>query len=232
MLRLNSKIIVILLAFSFLALGVKSSGKLIGVITDLTGDVKHKSNKKDKFTPVKRKGIPIHDSDWIQTGHDSWVAVKFADDGSQLTIKENTEVEIKAFEDSPGSLAKRISMELGKMRATINPDKKQDFQVATPTSVASVKGTDFWTSSNREGDVFSVLSGAIEVRNKISNRVVHVQKNETGYSYRDGTTDKDFTQPGTVPSTPGEKASRDTQKLLIRLVDNYGNSKDLIIEYK
>ena len=43
---------------------------------------------------------------------------------------------------SARSIAKKINMDVGTVRATVNK-QNSDFVIQTPTSVASVKGTDF-----------------------------------------------------------------------------------------
>ena len=62
--------------------------------------------------------------------------------------------------------------------------------ISTPTSVASVKGTDFSATSDPVlGDIFLNISGLLEVLNKISGMVFELSDLQMGSSNLDGTTE-------------------------------------------
>ena len=228
----KNKITFVLFFFCYFFVGVLSAEKIVAITTNVDGTVKVKSPPKRKYKTPMTIGYPIRNDDWVQTGHESWTAVVFVDDNSQLKIIANTEVQIKTIENQTGSLAKRISMELGKIKATVTKSGEQDFVISTPTSIASVKGTEFWVQSNREGDVFVILSGEVEIKNQISGRTQRVNINETCYSNKDGTTRVDITQPEMIPNDPEETGDTGNNKLIIPLKDELGRKKDIIIEYK
>jgi len=228
----KNKITFVLFFFCYFFVGVLSAEKIVAITTNVDGTVKVKSPPKRKYKTPMTIGYPIRNDDWVQTGHESWTAVVFVDDNSQLKIIANTEVQIKTIENQTGSLAKRISMELGKIKATVTKSGEQDFVISTPTSIASVKGTEFWVQSNREGDVFVILSGEVEIKNQISGRTQRVNINETCYSNKDGTTSVDITQPEMIPNDPEETGDTGNNKLIIPLKDELGRKKDIIIEYK
>ena len=137
-----------------------------------------------------------------------------------------------------GQIQKEISMNNGLFKASINSQKSGVFTIVTPTSVASVKGTEFWVVSKGEegGDQFFGLSGLVEVRNKKSNRITRVTKSKTAISRPDGTLELRTTRPGELPvdeqSEGGGTGSGNggSKEIRIKFEDSSGNQKDLIIK--
>ena len=88
---------------------------------------------------------------------------------------------------SAKNIAKKINMDIGTIRATV---KKQntDFVIQTPTSVASVKGTDFWLITDpAEGDLIIGLEGIVGLTNSETGEEVNVTEGLSGISTPDGT---------------------------------------------
>ena len=113
----------------------------IAVATKVKGEVELMKVGEKKFIDLK-PGTILYDGDKIRTGRNGFAAVIFIDDKSTLKLKEDSEVVITG-QRTAASISKKINMDGGTIRATV---KKQntDFVIQTPTSVASVKGTDFW----------------------------------------------------------------------------------------
>ena len=81
-------------------------------------------------------------------------------------------------------------MQFGKLRAEVSKQREGEFQITTPISVASVKGTDFWATTDPVlGDIFLGIEGLLEVRNLFSGGIISVGKGQMGTSKRDGTTE-------------------------------------------
>ena len=61
------------------------------------------------------------------------------------------------------TIAKRISLMNGTVRAQVEDQRNKDFVVQTSVSVASVKGTDFWMISDKsKGDSIIGIEGIIQ----------------------------------------------------------------------
>ena len=55
----------------------------------------------------------------------------------------------------------------------VSKQLENEFSIITPTSVATVKGTNFWLICNGpEGDKFFGVEGSVEIKNIESGRVV------------------------------------------------------------
>jgi hypothetical protein len=102
----------------------------------------------------------------------------FLDDKSILRIQKNTTLTIGGEATGTGAqraISKQVDMQFGKLRAEVTRQRQGEFQITTPISVASVKGTDFWTTSDPVlGDIFLGVEGLIEVQNLVSGGVIEV----------------------------------------------------------
>jgi hypothetical protein len=112
----------------------------------------------------------------------------FIDDRSILRVQRNTQLTLQG-ERLTASINKQINMQFGKIKAEVAEQRQGEFLISTPTSVASVKGTDFWATSDPVlGDIFLGITGLIEVTNLISNQVIEVGGGQVGTSTPDGET--------------------------------------------
>ncbi len=207
----------------------------IGVIAKSSGTTFHKKFNADSYSPNAVMGTQLKNHDWIKTSEDGFVAIFFLDDKSQLKVKGNSEMEILAAVER-GKISKTISLDYGTVKASVSK-QKGEFRIATPTSVASVKGTEWWVESDENGDVFIVMSGVVEVENLISGTVQNVGQDETATSNPDGSVGVEQTNTDDIPEDPedgdedGDTGSS-IHELRIKMVNQETNSeKFIIIEY-
>ncbi len=203
----------------------------IAVTTKVTGNV--------DYTPVNKSltdlkpGAVLANGDKIKTGSNGFVALVFIDDKSALKIKENTELEITGKREA-SSIAKKINMGQGTLRAKVTKQTKSDFVIQTPTSVASVKGTDFWLISDPlAGDRLIGLEGIVSFTNIMSGMTMDITTGLTGNSSKDGKLETGTTNPDAIPTDPeGDEEDTKKSELRIRLQGPDGTIKTLIIEYQ
>jgi len=162
----------------------------VAVATKVSGQVSL-TNVQNQTLPL-RKGTVLNDGEKIESGSDGLAVILFLDDKSIIRVQKNTILSISGEVTGVGgsrAIGKRISIENGKMRAQIT-EQRGEFQIITPTSVASVKGTDFWITVDPViGDIFLGVDGLIEVENLISGDVIEVGGGQVGSSLTDGTTE-------------------------------------------
>jgi len=128
------------------------------------GTVLIKPSGENDFNVIAETGMGLHVGDALMTSEDGYVAVIFTSDKSLLKIRKNSEVTIR--EDLTN---KMIKMADGRLLAEVTPGTKGTFRIETPTSVASVKGTSFWTVVSKEfGDRFYGVEGNVNVLNLIT----------------------------------------------------------------
>ncbi len=209
----------------------------VGVIAKSSGTTYHKKFNGDDYDTSVPMGTQLKNQDWIKTGEDGFMAVFFLDDKSQIKVKGNSEMQILAAVER-GKISKTVSLDYGQVKATVT-EQKGEFRIATPTSVASVKGTEWWVISGEDGDIFLVLDGVVEVENLISGQTESVGADETANSNPDGSVDVTETEEEDIPEDPDEEgdegdtgAGATIHELRIRMLNEQTNDeKVIIIEY-
>ena len=158
----------------------------VALATKVTGQVTLTKGSTAAI-PLKR-GTMLGSGDTIITGADGVTVIMFIDDRTILRIQRNSELTLELQRLASG-IDKQINMQFGKLKAEVAEQRQGQFLISTPTSVASVKGTDFWATSDPIlGDIFLGISGLIEVQNLISNEIIQVGGGEVGTSTPDGAT--------------------------------------------
>ena len=212
---------IILLSFTF--------GNKIAVITKVKGLVETMPVGNDAFSNLK-PGTILSDGDKIRTGSSGFAAIIFIDDKSTLKLKENSEAVITG-QRSAKSIAKKINMDVGTVRATVNK-QNSDFVIQTPTSVASVKGTDFWMITDPvDGDVVIGLDGIVNLTNSETGAEVDVTEGMSGSSTPDGDVGIDETEESSIPEDPTDDDEQQSE-IKIYFEGPNGEQKVMIIEYQ
>ncbi len=219
--------------FSILMLFVNSShltaAERIAVATKVKGSVEVKTAGKSIFDPLK-KGYILNDRDFVRTGSDGALILVYLDDKSMLKVKANSDLEIRGTRSGDG-LSKKVDMIEGTLKANISKQRKGDFIISTPTSVASVKGTEFWIISDPLlGDRLIGIDGLVELLNLVSGEVVIVGVDQTGTSTPNGTISVEKTNPEDVPEDIKEE--EEIHELRIQIQDADGQEKELIIKFQ
>ena len=123
------------------------------------------------------KGQRLHSGDIVRTGESAFVAVVFSDDRSMMKIRAESEVTFNGQRTDRG-IAKNLSMSIGAIWAQINPGGA-GFRMETPSGVAAVKGTEFYTIIDQFGLMTIIcVDGLVELFNELGS--VLVGKNWTG----------------------------------------------------
>lgn len=146
-----------------------ASGEAIARVMKTNGDVFLKRFGTNEFTEQVNPGIAIENGDAIRVGEPGFAVVIFIDDRSVVKIRENTEFQ---FVDSPNT--RTLDIDNGTILNNIKDQgRTKTFRVETPTSVASVKGTQFSCVIDPSGvDQFYGSEGTVEVFNTISGQTV------------------------------------------------------------
>ena len=213
----------ILISSSLFAQGAKP----IAVAAKVRGETELKVPGGD-YAPNLKRGKQINNKDWVRTKDDGYIALMFIDDKTLLKIRENSELEIKAVRSGAG-LDKSIQMAFGKVKAEISPQLSGVFTIATPTSVASVKGTTLYIVSTPDGDQIIVTDGTVEVTNNESGQTVTVTVGQTVTSNPDGTIAVAATPAGGVPQ--GFSDDEEGDQIRIRLENPDGDIKEISIDF-
>ena len=209
-----------LLGADKIALAIKVKGK----VSMLTKGSSEKS-------PLK-PGTPLKDQDKILTGKGGFAAVMYLDDKTVIKLLGNSDLTI-AGDRTGARINKSLDIKYGKITADIAPQKGREFRIATPTSVASVNGTELTvTSDPATGDSFTLLEGLIEVTNALTGETTEVEQGETAVSTPEGSLQVHETTTEDMAGFEEADVEIPTQELRFEVEDEDGNIKEIIIQFQ
>ena len=159
--------------------------------------------KPDKKQVPVKPGTRINSGSKIITKTKSFAAIKFIDDGSLVRVRQNSSCTVEGKKEE-NSFLKNIFLEVGTIFSKITR-QKGSFRVTTPTSVASVKGTAFWSIQKFKGaTTYFGEEGIVEIENKKG--VARLGAGETGIVASKNS------KPIVRRTRPGEKPVLDEDK--------------------
>ena len=202
----------------------------IAVLSKAKGEVSVKNNSDFKDFIKVNPGYIFKDGDHVKTGINSFAVLIYLDDKSMVKLKSSTSLVINGIKDGNG-INKNLNLNNGAIKSIINKQKKGEFKVTSPTSVASVKGTSFWSVTNfDQGDTFFNEEGIVEIKNLISGEIIDLLENQTGVSLSSGLINISQTIQSDIPldEDSGENVP---QELRIILTGPNQEQKILIIKY-
>ncbi len=125
-----------------------------------------------------KAGMLLAAGDVLRTGEDSFASVIFQDDGTRVKLGPVATVTLNATRKQK-HLDKSLVLDSGKLWAKVTKKRGAEFQVKTPTSVASVKGTRFIIEETGQGETWLwVLEDAVSLSN--GTEEVTVNEGEVG----------------------------------------------------
>ncbi len=128
-----------------------------------------------------KKGDFIYGDDFVRTQKESFTLIKF-NDASTLRLGPNAEVQVYGEKD-PAS----VNISSGDVGFQIAKRKSGKFEFTTPTSVASIRGTEGLLTVQLDGtDFLTIVEGLVRFANKSSNKFIDVGSGQTGRSSKDG----------------------------------------------
>ena len=204
--------------------GVMLAQDVIAYVGELGGSVTIiKSNPEEEVEATL--GMLLMGGDTVKTGEESYSAVIFQDDGSRVKLGENSQLTLNATREKK-KLKKRLFLGSGsKIWAKITKKRGTDFQVKTPTSVASVKGTRFVMLEGDDGTWVWVLEDAVFLES--GEEGVEVGAGQYGKA-SDGKIETGDIGEGDVPVEPGPHEI----KVFLKQPDGGNFQKELRIEYE
>lgn len=128
---------------------VVTADPTVAIVLKVNKDVRQHGPGGD-WQPAKA-GMQLVAGHRLRTGDDSFCALIFQDDQSLLKLSSNTEVTLNATPEPGGKLSKRLFLGLGDVWAKAAKEEGRTFEIETPTSVASVKGSAGYDSVDTSG---------------------------------------------------------------------------------
>lgn len=158
--------------------------KPIALIYKPVGSVEYlkEGSKWTKAAPA----TPLLSGDQVRTGAKSFVVVKFIEN-SILRLQENSQITIRAELTDNKEFSKNVNLDHGALTFDVKKRDNEKFEFSTPTSVASIRGTQGLLIDGADSsDVLILGAGVVVFTNNVSNQSVTVGAGQTAYSYRNG----------------------------------------------
>jgi hypothetical protein len=178
--------IFLLTAFALLLPAEAFAEDVIAYIGELGGTVtvtKPASGDGAGEATAAKTGMFLTAGVTVRTAEDSFASVIFQDDGSRVKLGPVSTITLNATRQQK-QLKKDIFMESGKLWAKVTKKRGSEFQVKTPTSVASVKGTRFILEEKEWGESWLwVLEDAVQFSNETGE--VTVNEGQKGTATKD-----------------------------------------------
>jgi hypothetical protein len=213
--------------------GISGEGDRTAVAIKVIQDVTRKTPDID-WTKAK-KGDIVYSGDQLRTGERSIAIVKFKDN-SMLRVRENSELKLFG-ETKKGLFSKTVHVERGQFSFDIEKQKQNEqFIFTSPTSVASIRGTQGFMVSGEDADHITVIEGLVNLVNTFSNSSVNIGAGQIGFSRKDGSVDVRTASPEEQSRASNEiRAGRGTgvEKVLeIELQDPQGKKSLMRIRFR
>lgn len=197
----------------------------VAVVIKLIGDAEILKAGDSQYADLyvgQRLGL----GDRLKTGPGGTIFLIFQDDKSQLKIRPSTELFLGG-ERRDRVVDKHLQIPVGDIWVQLTKSVG-DYEIATPTSVASVKGTRFWVSVDDTG-VTRVITrkGLVNLRHKITNDQEDIGPDYTGVADTDGIVDSHLT----TDEERDEFSVGVLREFRIPFQNDQNDSKTLVIRY-
>lgn len=179
---------------------------------------------------IEKRGKPLYTGDTLRTDQNGFALVQFMDK-SLAKVKPESRLIIQGEIEDKQNSNTRIGLELGEIFLNVSDQGSDNFEVATNTSVASVKGTNFGATFD---DYFWVEEGEVEVLVNRTGESVTLTDRSYGQVQDDGTietgelTDDELEEKSEGYEQMNEKMEPEIYEL--RFIDE--NGEEQIIEVK
>ncbi|MDZ7716225.1 MAG: FecR family protein [Balneolaceae bacterium] len=178
-----------------------------------------------------QKASPLYSGDTLSTNPQGFALVQFMDK-SFAQVKPNSQLIVNGSVENDKSTTARIVLETGEIFLNVTKRANSDFEVATNSSVASVKGTQFGARFN---DYYYVLEGLVELLSNQTGETINLEANTFGQVNEDGSIDKGELSEDEVDKLKEENSEFDEnlepKVLKLRFRDENGQLREIEIEY-
>ncbi len=131
-------------------------------------------------------GAALYEGDRIVTGAEGSAQIMYVVDKAIIRLTPMTNVEFVSAGEDQGESLRRLFLEIGRLMVDFTKPLLP-LEVATPTSVAAVKGTQFWVVVDKDGTTrVSTMEGMVGLLNNISGRAINLSSGATGISLPTG----------------------------------------------
>lgn len=136
----------------------------VAVIKNINGKADYRKDDKDNWKPAK-VGDKLFEGYQLRTETGNKAVIVYAATASRVLVNENTQIEVQAQATTPGvkPAKDRTKLMMGEIYSQVTG---KNYEVETPSSVASVRGTIFDSKYDLDSGeaTFLGMQGVVEVR--------------------------------------------------------------------
>ncbi len=183
-----------------------------------------------QYQDVRKRGKPLFNGDTLRTNENGFALVQFMDK-SLAKVKPESRLIVEGEVEDKQNTSTRIGLEAGEIFLNVTEQGRDNFEVATNTTVASVKGTDFGAASN---NYFWVQEGEVELLVSQTGESATLTDSEYGQVQNDGSietgqmTDEEMQERNQDYEDMEENVEPEVYE--IRFIDS--NGQEQVIEVK
>ena len=176
---------------------------------------------------------PLFSEDRLKTGRKAFALVKFTEDNSIIRMREQAVLTIKSG-GLRNSTLKEAFLEMGGIGFEVSKQlNNQQFQLTSPTSVASIRGTKGKWCRSEHSDTLILIEGKVLLKNRLSNKEVEMDGGSIGFSNDDGTIEKrEATEDELADAVRFASTDESRRQMKIDMKDPKGTKKTLKLDYK
>ena len=151
----------------------------VALISKLRGTVKHKMVSDNKYRSKIQLNTPILSDNQIRTQNKAFSKVVYLDDGTAISIYQNSEIIIKGTINNR-TIIKQVDLVNGIIRVNVTNQTSGEFKLVTPYSELTCTECALWViSDGLNGDQFIKESGDSQVWNSSMNRTIELVSDST-----------------------------------------------------
>jgi len=225
-----TKSVVLGLCLALSAAAAISQTAPIGLVSKVINEVSRKDEKTD--WAKASKGDLVATGNRIRTGVKSFALIKF-NDNTMVRVREESEVTLAGTRVA-GAFSKSVDLTNGAVGFKVQRQRSgEEFRFTSPTSVASVRGTEGFFATSAAGDTLTIIKGLVGLRNLSSQTSVDVGEGFTGISNPDGSvTSREATREERRKAMDALRTGERPRQLKLQLKAPDGEKQELIIDFK
>jgi len=215
-------------AVFMLATGFRQNAGSMALVFKIVQDVTKKTSTADWTKALK--GENLASGDQVKTGTRSLAIVKFLDN-SILRVREQSVLTVSG-EGYRGSQVKTIQLNGGGFGFDVKKQRQNEqFRLTSPTSVASIRGTQGKWCGGEGRDTLIVGEGLVNLKNTVSNRDLDVPAGYVGFSNEDGSLSSRRATAEELADANAAATGGSQHELNLELKDGKGNRKEMKLKY-
>ena len=155
--QLGMAMLALLVCFAGMTLAQEDNH--VALIYKINGTLEYRADSDQDWSEAKEQ-MSLYDGNQLRTGTGDKAMIIYLS-GTRVLINENTIVEVQGSAEQGAE--KKTSLILGEIFNQVKSGDK--YQVETPSSVASVRGTQFNAQTDGDLDTYLGMEGLVEVMN-------------------------------------------------------------------